>query len=162
MSESGPNVSGNPADMIGQVIREFVSDPVSLHHIREYLVGVGASTAHFPRGDDAAAIATVIAPPLFFLSACRQVVGEDELGEDGQHLSLGVPGIEGRSVVGGSTTEFLGEVRVGDVLFAEERIADVKERQGKSGPLVFVETETSYRNQRDEPVAIYRMTVVFR
>lgn len=158
----GPTVAPGTLDLVGTVIREFVSDPVSLRHIREYLVGTGAPTAHLPRGDDVESIAAVVAPPLFFLSACRWVVDEDELLADGQHAFLGVPGIDGRSAVAGTRARFLGAVRVGDVLHATERVTEIVTRQGRSGPLVFVETETEYRNQRGEHVATYAMTVVFR
>jgi N-terminal half of MaoC dehydratase len=158
----GPTVAPGVEALVGTVTREFTSDPVSLRHIREYLAGTGASTAHLPRGDDAEGIAAVVAPPLFFLSACRPVVSEDELLEDGQHTWVGVPGIDGRSAVAGTRAEFLGEVRVGDVLHATQRLVSVTTRKGRSGPLVFADTETEYENQRGEPVARHRITFVFR
>jgi acyl dehydratase len=158
----GPVISDEAKAMVGQIIREFVSDPISLHHIREYLVGSGASTEHLPAGDDEVGISELIAPPLFFFSACRRVVPESDLLEDGQHASLGVPGITGLSVMAGTTAEIIAPVRVGDVLHAEERLADLTEKSGRSGPLVFSETNTTYRNQRGVHVASYSMTVVFR
>jgi 3-methylfumaryl-CoA hydratase len=158
----GPTVAPGVEELVGTVTREFTSDPVSLRHIREYLVGIGASTAHLPRGDDTEGIAAVVAPPLFFLSACRPVVGEDELLEDGQHGWVGVPGIEGRSAVAGTRARFLGEVRVGDVLRATQRLVAVNRREGRSGPLVFVEVETEYQNQRGALVARHSNIFVFR
>ena len=142
--------------------REYTSDPVSLRHIREYVAGTGASTAHLPRGDDAEGIARLVAPPLYFLAACRPVVGEDELLEDGQHTWVGVPGVNGRSAVAGTSARFLGTVRVGDVLHATQRLVSVTRREGRSGPIVFVEVETEYRNQREEPVATHGTTFAFR
>jgi hypothetical protein len=166
MSEPNPNAGPqvDPAvyERIGQVTRRLVSDPVSLRGIREYLVGTGESAEGLPRGDEPAAISEVVAPPLYFLSACREVVGADQLAADGQHRDLGVDGVTGRSMMAGSKAEFLGELHVGDVLFAEERLASVTERSGRSGDLVFVETVTDYTNQLGNPVARYRMTVVFR
>ena len=149
-------------DRIGTVTREYTSDPVSLRHIREYLAGTGSSTAHLPEGDDAEGIAHVVAPPLFFLSACRSVVGEDELLEDGQHSWVGVSGVNGRSVVASSRAKFVSEVRVGDVLHATQRLLSVTPRRGRSGAIVFVEVETEYRNQRGEMVAVHGMTFAFR
>jgi hypothetical protein len=160
--QTGPTIAPGVEALVGTVTREYTSDPVSLRHIREYLAGIGASTLHLPRGDDAEGIAAVVAPPLFFLSACRPVVREDELLEDGQHAWVGVPGVDGRSVVVGTRAQFLGEVHVGDVLHATQRLVSVTPREGRSGPLVFVETETDYRNQRGEPVALHGMTFVFR
>lgn len=162
---SGPpslTVAPGVEDLVGTVTREYTSDPVSLRHIREYLAGTGASTVHLPRGDDPAGIAAVVAPPLFFLSACRAVVPESELLEDGQHPWVGVPGIEGRSAVAGTRAKLLGEVRVGDVLHAVQRVVSITRRDGRSGPLVFVETETEYTNQRGELVALHGITFVFR
>jgi hypothetical protein len=158
----GPTIAPDVEARVGTVTREYTSDPISLRHVREYLAGIGASTAHLPSGDDVEGIAAVVAPPLFFLSACRPVVGEDELLEDGQHAWVGVPGIDGRSAVAGTRAEFLGEVRVGDVLHATQRLVSVTPREGRSGHLVFVEVETDYRNQRGEPVALHGMTFVFR
>lgn len=148
--------------LVGTVTRMWTSDPVSLRHIREYLAGTGASTDHLPSGEESEAIKEVIAPPLFFLSACRQVVGESELLGDGQHPWVGVPGIDGRSVVAGSRARFLGAVRVGDVLHAVQRLISIRHRDGRSGPMVIVETETEFHNQRSEPVASHGLTFIFR
>jgi 3-methylfumaryl-CoA hydratase len=158
----GPSIDPGVEKLIGTVTRRYTSDPVSLRHIREFLTGTGASTAHLPQGDDADGIAQVVAPPLFFLSACRPVVGESELLEDGQYPWAGVPGVNGRSVVAGTRAQFFGEVRVGDVLHLAQRVVSITPRQGRSGPLVFVETETDFRNQRGEPVALHGITLVFR
>jgi acyl dehydratase len=157
----GPVISQGARALVGKVVREFVTDPISLRQIREYLAGTGDPTDVLPSGDDADAISEVIAPPLFFVSASRLVVDADTLLEDGQYPFLGV-GVTGRSVVSGSTAEFLAPIRVGDVLYGEERLVGITEKSGRSGPLVFVETKTTYRNQHQQPVASYSMTVVFR
>jgi hypothetical protein len=161
-AQPGFTVSPGVEALVGTVTREYTSDPVSLRHIREYMAGIGASTKHLPRGDDVDGIAAVVAPPLFFLSACRAVVGEDELLEDGQHTWVGVPGIDGRSAVAGTRAHFFGEVRVGDVLHATQRLVSITPREGRSGSLLFVETETEYVNQRGEAIARHDITFVFR
>lgn len=158
----GPTISDGARAMVGQTVREFVSDPISLHHIREYLVGSGVSAEHLPAGDDEVGIAELVAPPLFFFSACRRVVSESDLLEDGQHSSLGVPGVTGLSVMAGTAAEIIAAIHVGDVLRAEERLVGLTEKVGRTGPLVFTETKTTYRNQHGEHVASYSMTVVFR
>jgi len=162
MTDGGPTIAPDVEARIGTVIREWTTDPVSLRHIREYLVGIGGSIADLPRGDDPDGIARVVAPPLYFLSAGRVVVAEEDLLEDGQHAWAGVPGVDGRSAVAGTRVEFVGEVRVGDVLHARQRLISVTPRAGRSGPLVFVETQTDYRNQRGEPVASHNLTLAFR
>ena len=47
-------------------------------------------------------------------------------------------------------------------VLATQRLVAVTPREGRSGPLVFVEVETDYRNQRGEAVARHGMTFVFR
>ena len=52
-------------------------------------------------------------------------------------------------------------VRIGDVLTVTERLTDIAEKNGSSGPLVFVTTEAEYHNQARELVGRYRQTVIF-
>jgi len=157
---TGPAVTDEARALIGSVTATYRSDPVSMRQIREYvaatggrpeLVGVGT-----PPGEP------ICAPPLFFHAACRPVVAEDELLSDGQYSFLGVPGVSGRTMAGGSKYEVFGRVRVGDVLTATERLQRITEKQGTKGPLVFVTTESSYHNQAGELVARYEQTVIFR
>jgi hydroxyacyl-ACP dehydratase HTD2-like protein with hotdog domain len=65
-------------------------------------------------------------------------------------------------MAGGSKYEVFGRVRVGDVLTVTERLQRIVEKPGTQGPLVFVTTESSYRNQVGEMVARYEQTVIFR
>jgi acyl dehydratase len=66
--------------------------------------------------------------------------------------------IEGlaRGVNGGSEIEWFRPVYLGDILTYKSRIADFEERMGRNGPLVISYTETEFRNQRNELVAIMR------
>jgi 3-methylfumaryl-CoA hydratase len=75
---------------------------------------------------------------------------------------MGVPGVDGRSMAAGNSFELFAPVRVGDVLTARERVLSLEQKTGRSGPLVFTETETQYTNQDGTLVARYRQTVVFR
>jgi hydroxyacyl-ACP dehydratase HTD2-like protein with hotdog domain len=101
-------------------------------------------------------------PPLFFHAACRPIVAESELREDGQYAFLGVAGVEGVTMSGGMHFEILAPVYLGDVLTVEERLASIEEKHGRSGPLVITTTLAEYRNQSGALVARYRQTIIFR
>src|ERR1700746_3209480 len=154
----GPIVTDAARSSIGTVAASYRSDPVSLRQIREYIAGTGGRPEDIdeaPTGD------AICAPPLFFHAACRPVVAEDDLLPDGQYPFLGVPGVSGRTLAGGSKYEVFGRVRVGDVLTVTERLARITEKHGSSGPLVFVTTEAEYHNQAGDLVGRYRQTVIF-
>jgi hydroxyacyl-ACP dehydratase HTD2-like protein with hotdog domain len=158
MASDGPQVTPEALTLVGSVTNHYTSEPVSLRQIREYVAATGGDLGAWPTtvSDYAAA------PPLFFHAACRPVVAEADLEADGQYPFLGVPGVTGRTMAGGHRYEVLAPVHVGDVLTATEQLVSIDERQGRSGPLVFTTTETTYVNQRDETVARYRQTIVFR
>jgi len=60
---------------------------------------------------------------------------------------------------GGKTLDL---VRVGDVLTVTERLTDIVEKAGRTGPLVFVTTDSTYHNQLGTLVGRYRQTIIFR
>jgi hydroxyacyl-ACP dehydratase HTD2-like protein with hotdog domain len=155
---SGPTVSEEARRRVGTVTARYRSDPVSVRHIREYIAATGGRPEQLDNIDDA----SICAPPLFFHAACRPVVAEEGLLEDGQYSFLGVEGVTGRTVAGGHKYEVLGQVHPGDVLMVTEQLTDITEKQGRSGVLVFVPTETTYHNQHDALIARYRHTVIFR
>ena len=107
----------------------------------------------------------VVAPPLFYPYAIDRQFRLDQLRPDG------IPEIGARSGVkwplprimaGGVEVEFFEPIRPGDSLAATPRIADIYERVGRSGPMVFQVVETTYRNQRGEVVLIERATTINR
>ena len=141
-----------------------VSDPVSPRQIKEYLAGTGDwhPLHRDPEYAEGTAYGGIVAPPLFFLAACREVVPEDRLGEDGQYRDFGVPGVHGRSLAAGQEYELFAPVRVGDVITTREKVADIQEKNGRSGKLVLVTLETEFENQRGERLASARQTYIFR
>jgi hypothetical protein len=156
----GPTVTAAAEALVGTVTSVITSDPISLRQVREYVAATGGDLDAL---DDAAELsAPIIAPPLFFVAACRSILAETELLPDGQYPSMGVPGVEGRSMAAGNSFELLAPVYVGDVLTARERLLSLERKSGRSGALVFTETETEYTNQSSTVVARYRQTVVFR
>jgi hypothetical protein len=63
---------------------------------------------------------------------------------------------------GGNRFEYLEPVRVGDRITATSKVADVYEKSGGSGSLLFIVFETEYVNQRGRTVARLRGTAIRR
>ncbi len=68
----------------------------------------------------------------------------------------------GRLLDGGIEYEFFYPIRAGDTLVASSIIKDIIGREGTTGKLVFVITETTYTNQRGDLVAKARGTMIYR
>jgi hypothetical protein len=63
---------------------------------------------------------------------------------------------------GGNRFEYFAPVKVGDTITATGRVADVYEKQGSSGNLLFIIFETDYVNQGGTLVARLRGTAIRR
>jgi acyl dehydratase len=63
-------------------------------------------------------------------------------------------------LAGGSETEHFIPVIAGDAVTVTGKLAEAKEREGKSGKLLFLVFERTYKNQRGEPVARVRQTFI--
>lgn len=55
-----------------------------------------------------------------------------------------------RFLRGGNEYEIVRPVRPGDIITSRSRVAEVYEKQGKSGPLIFAVSENKYFNQKGE------------
>lgn len=123
---------------------EAIGDPNPLYHDEEH-----AAKSRY---------GTIISPPGFFgwpvksrphLSGVRKELLEAIMKAGYKRL-----------LDGGSEFDFLLPVRAGDTLAVSGRIADVYEREGKAGKLMFAVTETTYINQNGYRVARLRSTLV--
>ena len=76
----------------------------------------------------------MIAPPTF----CRS------LGAAIPEIKLGMG--EFRGLDGGSDWEYFEPIRPGDRITVQSKIADLRESEGRLGPMVFITIETSYTN----------------
>jgi N-terminal half of MaoC dehydratase len=63
---------------------------------------------------------------------------------------------------GGNRFEYMEPVKVGDRIIATGRVADVYEKAGASGSLLFIIFETEYVNQHGRTVARLRGTAIRR
>lgn len=121
---------------------------------------------HFDRETAiAAGYADVVAPTLFsyvIRMHASALVPPDQLELDGSPKA-DVPPLPTRRAMAGETSVELGErVVAGDVITVEKRLARMYEKEGRSGPLVFVEMEFTFTNQRGELVAKENFTRIYR
>lgn len=107
----------------------------------------------------------LIAPPLFYMAPLTEPVPETELRTDGLPLEgkFPVPPTSlPRLMDGGTEVEFLQPVLVGDVLTGRSRITEIYQKKGRSGPLIFVQRETTFTNQDGELVLVEKGTTILR
>jgi acyl dehydratase len=118
--------------------------------IRRFAEAVGDPNPLF--GDEAAARMTrfggMIAPPTF----CRS------LGGAIPEIKIDMPDFRGLD--GGSQWEYFEPIRPGDRITLVSKIADIQERSGRLGPMVFITVEHSYTNQFGKLCALQRSTVI--
>jgi acyl dehydratase len=118
--------------------------------IRRFAQAIGDPNPLF--NDEAAARKTrfggMIAPPTF----CRSLGGEIP------DVKLNMP--QFRGLDGGSEWEYFVPIRPGDRISVVSKIADIREREGRLGPMVFIAVEHSYTNQYGELCAVQRSTAI--
>jgi len=86
----------------------------------------------------------------------------DQLEPDGSPTA-DVPPLPTRRAMAGETRVVVGErVVAGDTITVTKRLAQMYEKEGRSGPLVFVEMEFTFTNQRGELVARENFTRIYR
>lgn len=74
-----------------------------------------------------------------------------------------VPPLPTRRAMAGETSLELGEpVVAGDIVTVEKRLVDMFEKEGRSGPLVFVQMEFIFTNQNGDMVARETFTRIYR
>jgi hypothetical protein len=61
-----------------------------------------------------------------------------------------------RVLNGGTDIEYFADICSGDRLAASTKLSDLVEREGKIGPMLIMSTETIFRNEKGETVAIQR------
>lgn len=60
----------------------------------------------------------------------------------------------------GSELEYYQPVKVGDVISVTGKLADLREREGKMGKMLFMTLELTYKNQKGEIVIKGRNTII--
>ncbi len=121
---------------------------------------------HFdPGAARAAGFRDVVAPALFpyvIRMQAYNLVDREQLEPDGS-ASADVPPLSTRRAMAGEISIEIGEpIVAGDVITVEKRLLDLYEKEGRSGPLVFVQMEFLFRNQDDRMVAREQFTRIYR
>jgi acyl dehydratase len=152
--------------LIGQRLGMPSSGVVFDKEIQRYAYAVGDENPLYFDADyaRAAGYEDTIAPPLFFEVPMREAVSLADLRTDGiaKTRQAPIPLPVDRVLAGGQEVEFLQPVYPGDTLTAETRLADISEKTGRSGPLVFIVRETIYTNQHGAVVVKSRSTSIVR
>jgi hydroxyacyl-ACP dehydratase HTD2-like protein with hotdog domain len=116
----------------------------------------------------------LVAPPLYPLHAFPRRPGTpdpfDALADDPDWDGIelvedGLPPIEiglERLLNGGVEAEIYGLAQLGDTIACQSRYAEIHERAGRSGPMVFVVVQTDYRTTAGRPLLRVRTTMIAR
>ena len=129
--------------------------------------------------DESAALARgypgVMAPPLqpqhLFVRLAGTPDPFDKFRDDpdwdgmGGAGNTGLPKVElplKRLLNGGYRCEFFQLAQVGDLISRQSRYSSITERESSSGPMVFIDTETSYTNQRGQTLMRIVQTTIAR
>ena len=86
----------------------------------------------------------------------------DGIGGTGTGRLPSIPNLPVRTLNGGVEAEFFAQARHGDRVTAQSRYVDIYEREGRSGKMVFIVTETTYTNQDGQVLAKIRNTGIRR
>ncbi|AJD46547.1 hypothetical protein S7S_00615 [Isoalcanivorax pacificus W11-5] len=141
--------------LIGTEVPPFEFE-ISRNDLKKYAVATGQTRRCYLDGDEA--------PLLFLFSAMMPVIPLDQLLPDGrQPDSPLIPELPlKRIMAGGSDYQIHRKVRPGDVLVCRQRLADLYEKNGSAGPLIFMVFENRFETRSGEPVVIERLTRIAR
>jgi hydroxyacyl-ACP dehydratase HTD2-like protein with hotdog domain len=121
---------------------------------------------HFDREAATAAGYPGLVAPTMFPYVIRMhvsaLIPPSELQPDGSPTAEVPPLPTRRAMAGETSIEFGVRVIAGDVITVGKRVADIYEKEGRSGPLVFVQMEFTFTNQRGEMVARETFTRIYR
>ena len=132
-----------------------VTEEISRRDIRHYAVATDQRLKKFLKGDEA--------PPMFYSRYFHPVETLDRMQTDGHIDDPLVPHLPlSRVMAGGCETEFHRPIRPGDTLTAKRSFVELYERDGRTGPLIFLVIETRIEDPAGEPVVVERYTRIAR
>lgn len=118
---------------------------VSRRDITKYSIATEQRQEKYLRGDEA--------PPMFLFGADRPLAQINELGPDGLFNDGLMPDLPLKRVMaGGIKQRYHRAIVPGDVLLMTRSITDIYEKQGSSGPLIFVVYDLTVTTEDGEPV----------
>ena len=172
-------MTGGYSRYVGLAGSPIVSAPLDSETLRRFVQAImDDDPAYFDTGAAKAGVTgAVAAPPLYPVHAFRRTAGTPDpldsvaadpnadgtAGNDG--VSFGLPPIPSpykRLLNGGNEIEFHRCLRLGERAVARARYADVRERRGKSGPMLLVVIETEFSTELGELLLVNRQTLIWR
>ena len=118
-----------------------VTATVEAGHVRRFAEAIGDDNPRWQKE----------APPTFLVALAGASMHLDDAEDFGKGW-----------LNGGNRFEYFAPVMVGDDITARSHVADVYDKSGSSGEMLFIVFETQYTNQRGELVAKVRGTVIRR
>ncbi|MFN8556859.1 MAG: MaoC family dehydratase N-terminal domain-containing protein [Dehalococcoidia bacterium] len=128
-----------------------------------------------PEAAQSSKFGAVVAPPLYPSFAFRRRPGtpdplDEALGNrdfDGlrgfsESRLPEIPHLPVRMLNGGVEAEFFAQAKVGDRITGQTRYADIYEREGRTGRMLFIVTETTFTNQDGVVLVKTRNTAIRR
>jgi len=125
-------------------------------------------------GEQAERYGGAVAPPGFPVHAFRRAAkstdplnqaGEPDFDGVSRSLREGLPAVNvplPRLLNGGYEYELFCYAKPNDRIFVKSRYEDIYQRDGKTGPMVFIVIEDTYLNQRQEPLVKTKNTIILR
>lgn len=123
-------------------------------HIRRFAQAIGDDNPLYLDEEYAknSSYGGIIAPPTF----------PTTFGFEGEGVLQGLDINYARLLHGEQEYEYFNPIKAGDTINFSTTITDITEKEGKSGVMDIITTETTGHNQNDEKVFVGRSTVVIR
>ena len=117
-----------------------------------------------PQAAKAAGFGDVISPPLFNASVTRPIPHRSGLLNDGQYDSVAPPGLTHlQTMLAGQGWEIARRAVAGERISESFRTLSITERQGATGPVVFVEKEATIASlDKGDVIERYTNTLILR
>ena len=162
---------------IGKEVEERISEPIEKSEVRRFIQAImDPDPIHW---DEEHAKNTryggVVTPPIFATHIFRIPAGapdplQERFKQDPNFDGLALESARTespplplkRTLNGGNEIEFFRYPRVGERVVAKSKIIDIYEREGRSGRMVFIVTETTYKDEKGELLFISRQTTIRR
>ena len=159
-----PESASLTPDILALIGKEWVftaPEELGRASIRKFAVSIGDHNPLYTDQEYAgkSKYGGIIAPPTLVCETWQYLPTElDPQGSpvDRPRLHLGT------EIRGGHEYTFLRPVRPEDVITGRWKVADIRERAGRTGKLTFLVMEITYSNQHGEDVAINKETIIFR
>lgn len=138
---------------------------VTADGIRKFATGIDDHNPLFIDADAAraAGYADVIAPPLFNAAALRPTPFREGFISDGQYETTAPPGLTHlQTMLAGQRWEIIRPSVAGEEIQEVFTTKSITEKQGRTGPIVFVEKESVVSTLAGEVIERYGSTLILR